>query len=122
MTVIPFYLICSQCAEHLKPGETYEEGAMRGMEEELNIPQGKTKTLLQLVKVIPSEYINLEKGLKDNEFAAVFTINYNGDFKIDDDEVVATKWIPFAEIKHQIEKNPGEYTPWFQKFIKLVHL
>lgn len=99
-------------AEHLKPGETFEEGALRGLEEELGIVGvkleplgGVTKTRLEL----------LETGVRDFEFQQSFRTVYSGSVKIDPVEVLETRTVTLEDLQQEMAVLPDNFTPWFHQ-------
>jgi isopentenyl-diphosphate delta-isomerase len=96
-------------AEHLKPGETYCQGAARGLKEELGID-------VQPVRIRgPFLYKHdvPERKLIDREFSELYRADYDGKIKFDKEEVAEARFFDPEEIKKMIRKNPGQFTPWF---------
>lgn len=94
-------------SEHLKPGESYEEGAKRGLEEELGI-KGVP------VRRIRESHISLNEygGRKDYEFAELYLAVADEPISIDRQEVAQAGFYPLSHIS-QLEAK-GLLTPWFQ--------
>lgn len=106
------------CCSHPRDGETYEEGAMRRLQEEMGF-------------TCPIEYqfnfiykADVGQGLTEHELDYVFKGVYNEEPVINPEEVAAYKWIDFDELQQDIQNNPEQYTPWFRIILKeyLAHL
>lgn len=97
------------CAEHLKPNETFEEGAIRGLFEELGIETNKNKLIL--IQDLHENIIK-EKDIIDHELVKTYMFIYDGKIKKDNFEVEEIKFI----LKDEIEKLDEKiFTPWFIK-------
>ncbi|MDG4950655.1 isopentenyl-diphosphate Delta-isomerase [Weeksellaceae bacterium KMM 9724] len=106
------------CCSHPRDGETYEEGAIRRLQEEMGF-------------TCPIEYqfnfiykADVGQGLTEHELDYVFKGVYNEEPVINPEEVAAYKWIDFDELQQDVQNNPEEYTPWFRIILKeyLAHL
>lgn len=95
-------------AEHLKPGESYREGAKRGLKEELNI-DGDVEAV-RGVHILKNKY---EGGIKDFEFVDTFKIIWDGKIEIDKKELAQGRFFKISEIKEMIKENKNNFTPWF---------
>lgn len=93
--------------EHLKPGESYEEAAKRGLEEELG---------LKGVKLVKIRGVHLQKNeyrggkLKDYEFVELYKAVCDSSIKINKAEVSEVRFFQTNEIGKLAEKNV--LTPW----------
>lgn len=92
---------------HLRPGESYKDGAIRETHEELgiNLRPGD----LEVWKV--NKYEGLPDG-HNHEFQGIFVTKWNGEIKdltFNDGEVDQVAWKDAQEIKAQIKQN-GERT------------
>ncbi len=100
-------------AEHLKPGESYREGAARGLREELGIeahvelePIGEvTMARLEIARV----------GIKDYEFQQSFRAVYDGPVSPDVREVMVTALVSRDELAVAFAERPEDFTPWFRR-------
>ncbi|MDG4946539.1 isopentenyl-diphosphate Delta-isomerase [Weeksellaceae bacterium KMM 9713] len=106
------------CCSHPRDGETYEEGAIRRLQEEMGF-------------TCPIEYqfnfiykADVGQGLTEHELDYVFKGVYNEEPVVNPEEVAAYKWIDFDELQQDVQNNPEEYTPWFRIILKeyLAHL
>lgn len=97
--------------EHLKPGETPEEAAHRGLAEELSIhgidlepwgPEIRFKT------------VDEEKGIHDYEVQQCFRGVYDGELRPDPDEVSEVRLMQIAKLKDSIAADSQQFTPWLR--------
>jgi isopentenyldiphosphate isomerase len=55
----------------------------------------------------------------DNEMKKVFICyKYTGEVKVDGDEVTEVKWIDIEQLKEELKKDEGQFTPWFLSDLK----
>ncbi len=96
------------CCSHPRLGESYEEGAHRRLQEELNIDT-PLKHLFQFT--YKSE---VGEGLYEHELDHVFLGNFEGEIDFNPEEVQALKWMSVNELSQDISANRENYTVWFQ--------
>jgi len=99
------------CGEHLMPGEDYEEAALRGLKEELNIELPKEE-LLFLGKLTPkdgvSSFMKVYKVLVDKE------PQYNkGDFS-------SASFVSLNRLEEMISASLSKFKDDFSKVYKLL--
>ncbi|HEV8286817.1 MAG TPA: isopentenyl-diphosphate Delta-isomerase [Chitinophagaceae bacterium] len=95
------------CCSHPYPGEETKLAALRRLNEELgfNTP---------LEKIFDFIYqASFENGLVENEFDHVFVGEYEGDIKINSEEVSDYSFKSMKEIKQDLFNVPERYTAWF---------
>jgi len=95
-------------AEHMKPGETYEQAAIRGAKEELGIDVKVTK--------IQDTHIGITKvgnHIYDREFIQSFKAISDEKITIDPTEVAEGRFFDIPEINKMVEETPEMFTPWF---------
>lgn len=106
------------CCSHPRQGETYEEAAIRRLQEEMGF-------------TCPIEFqfsfqykADVGEGLTEHELDHVFKGIYNENPKINPEEVASFKWIDFNELQIDVEEHPEKYTPWFKIILKeyIAHL
>ncbi len=99
-------------AEHLKPGETYEQGAFRGLQEEL----GVGGVMLEPIGGIFRFQLDVaERMLKDHELAQSFRGVFEGEIRPDAGEVCEIGTIGLAELGEAFANRPDDFTPWFRE-------
>jgi isopentenyl-diphosphate delta-isomerase len=99
-------------AEHLKPGESYHEGAVRGLREELGV-DGHVR--LESVGSISTARLELpERGVKDYELQQSFRCVYDGPVAPNPNEVAEVRAISLDELGAAFRERPNEFTPWFR--------
>ena len=81
---------------HLALGETFEQAAVREMNEELGISEDQSLTFLFYMKI---------RNKIESENVAVFSTVYNGPFKIQKSEIDEIKFWTITELKNKMNKN-----------------
>lgn len=109
------------CAEHLSAGESFEDAAKRGLQEELGITE---QTSLKLVR---EAYLHMasypEKNMFDNEFISTFVMGtYRGAINHDPKEVTETSFWPVEQILRTLRTEPEQFTAWFQAELNHIDL
>ena len=104
-------------AEHLKPGEKFEEAFVRGVKEELDV---KVKNIQKLGEIRPHFKA---KGFDDNEIVQIFKSEFEGKIKLLEEEVAKGKWIAKEELLKEMDENPEIFTQWLlgdRKFVEML--
>jgi isopentenyldiphosphate isomerase len=96
--------------EHLQPGETHEQAAHRGLQEELDV---RGVTLEPLGGIRRARYEDEALGVKDHEIQQAFRGTYDGPITPDPIEVADVASLPLEDIAKLIDEDPGRFTPWF---------
>ncbi|MEM9620386.1 MAG: NUDIX domain-containing protein [Pseudomonadota bacterium] len=94
--------------EHLQPGESYLDGARRGLWEELRIADVCLITLGDERRVAhegPDYY--------DREMQQAFRCEYSGALVADSVEVAEVRYFPLPEIVSWVQRDAAVFTPWF---------
>lgn len=105
------------CSEHVRPGESFEETAKRGLKEELNI-EIPLKEVVWLHKMVNMD----EKEMyHDNELVVTFKGVFDGEMKFDPEEVAEGKFFDVDELNGLIEKDELKVTPWFLEDWELLN-
>lgn len=95
--------------EHLRPAESFEDGARRGLEEELGL------TGLELEPIAPMARFRLalpERLVDDAELQCAFRAVHDGPLQIDPQEVAEVRLIALDELERELRENQKDYTPW----------
>lgn len=97
--------------EHLKPGESYEGAALRGLLEELGI-EGVS---VQAVGEVTASRVEVpEAGIRDFELQQSFRIVFAGPVSPDPTEVAEVRTFALSELATAFAERPLEFTPWFR--------
>jgi isopentenyl-diphosphate Delta-isomerase len=111
------------CAEHLQPGETQLQAAVRGLKEELNlVVDAPQLQLLRPVQLFRRQYTYTsatgeERRYFDNEFISMYCVQLPKiplSLKADETEVAAVRWTDRNSLLQQMEVDPDLFTPWFR--------
>ncbi|KAL4448132.1 hypothetical protein ABPG75_005351 [Micractinium tetrahymenae] len=99
-------------AEHLQPGESFLEGAARGLAEELGIAVPASELAGPLA---PTHRRELHAGgFHDVELVQSYRLDgYEGGVQLDEVEVAAAEWVALPELRRRAEARPEEFTQWF---------
>ncbi len=100
------------CCSHPSLNESYKEAAERRLKEEMGI-NCRLKFLYKFQ--YKTKYKNIGS---ESEICNVFTGKSNDKIIPNPEEVADYKWVDLSELKKDINKNPGKYTPWFKMEIK----
>ncbi|MFH1751689.1 MAG: NUDIX domain-containing protein [archaeon] len=88
----------SSAGEHVRLNESYEQAAVRGLEEELGIKS-------PFPKIVFLKKFDLKFG-KNHEFYSLYKTVFDGAINFDKNEVEEVKWFSLEEIKTIILKEP----------------
>lgn len=100
--------VCS----HPRMGETYMEAAQRRLKEELGIETPLTYRFNFLYKA------DVGQNLWEHELDHVFTGNFEGEFKLNEEEVSEVRYISIDELDKEMSANPENFTEWFKIILK----
>ncbi|MFC1731553.1 isopentenyl-diphosphate Delta-isomerase [candidate division KSB1 bacterium] len=96
------------CCSHPRKNETLEEAAHRRLKEEMGFDS-------DIKKVFDFTYhADVGQGLTEHEFDHVFIGHFEGDPRINKNEVADWKWMSIDEISNDLKNNPEKYTVWFR--------
>lgn len=101
------------CCSHPGQGESVEESAKKRLIEEMGIRIASIREVHSFV--YRAEFTN---GLTEFEYDHVFVGEYDGDYKLDPEEVDEIRWVPVQEVLDDIVAHPKKYTPWFITALK----
>ena len=94
--------------EHLQPGESFHDGANRGLHEEL----GVTGATLEPVGTQRQVTLTGENFI-DREIQQAFTCVYAGSINPDPDEVAQIQYADLNLVARWVERAVADFTPWF---------
>ena len=104
-------------AEHLKPGETFEGAAHRGLEEELSL---SGVDLISVGIELRQKLEIREHGIRDFELQTLF-IGVSTDTPVaDSKEIAGTRYATAEEIRELRASAPVMLTPWFRAWLDAV--
>ena len=105
----PGTLDCS-VSEHLKVGESYFDGAVRGLHEELGIEGIPLTRLVQF---------KMNYGPNDNEFSELFKGVFDGgSVLIDPGEVAGIEYFTISQLEEMMDSKQALFAPWFIQLIR----
>ncbi|SNR15264.1 isopentenyl-diphosphate Delta-isomerase [Tenacibaculum jejuense] len=96
------------CCSHQRQGEHNIEAGKRRLQEEMGFSCDLEEVFSFIYKA------PFDNGLTEHELDHVMIGYYNGEPKINPEEVESYKWMLLDDVKSDIKKNPHEYTAWFK--------
>jgi len=96
-------------SEHVNAGETFEDAARRGANEELGIPDAK------LVKKLK---FRMNYGPNDSMISVLYECRHDDDILIDEDETQDVRLLSLNEIGDMLAENETEFAPWSRELMK----
>jgi isopentenyl-diphosphate Delta-isomerase len=96
------------CCSHQRYGETNIQAGSRRLFEEMGFETG-LKELFHFIYKAP-----FDNGLTEHELDHVMIGYYNGEPKINPEEVESWKWMSIEDVANDIQLQPEIYTVWFK--------
>lgn len=107
--ILPLYWDIS-ASEHVKSGEDNKSAAIRGLNEELSI-KAPIK-LLRPKHLQRNEYKSQNMYFIEYELVELYGATYNGEIKVNQEEVAEGKFISFDKLYELIKSNQIKFSPW----------
>lgn len=101
------------CGEHVTPGENYEEAALRGLKEELNIELPKDK-LLFLGKFTPKEGVS--------SFMKIYKVLTREEPQYNKKDFSSASFVSLDKLERMMFTKPDKFKDDFPKVYKLLIL
>lgn len=96
------------CCSHQRDGETNIQAGNRRLDEEMGFGT-ELKELFHFIYKAP-----FDNGLTEHELDHVMIGYYNGEPKINPEEVEDWKWMDIEAVKKDMQLHPDLYTVWFK--------
>lgn len=96
------------CCSHQREGETNIQAGNRRLHEEMGFDT-ELKELFHFIYKAP-----FDNGLTEHELDHVMIGYYDGEPKINTEEVEDWKWMKIEDIQSDMLSNPENYTVWFK--------
>ena len=96
------------CCSHQREGESNIDAGKRRLQEEMGF-EVDLKELFSFIYKAP-----FDNGLTEHELDHVMLGYYDGEPKINLEEVADWKWMLPEAIKQDIQQSPERYTEWFK--------
>lgn len=108
------------CCSHQRDHESNIEAGRRRLKEEMGFETELKETTSFKYKA------PFDNGLTEHEYDHVLVGHYNGEPKINPDEVHDWKWMELEAVKKDISLSPQDYTEWFKiifdKFYEYINV
>jgi isopentenyl-diphosphate delta-isomerase len=100
------------CCSHPRVNETTIDAAGRRLREEMGI-ECDLREKFHFIYKTP-----FENGLTEHELDFIYTGIFEGEPRINTQEVAAYRWISIPELITAVKMHPQEYTEWFKIILK----
>lgn len=100
------------CCSHQRDGESNIQAGTRRLKEEMGFTC-ELKELFSFIYKAP-----FDNGLTEHELDHVMVGEFEGEPKINKNEVESYKWMTLDEVKNDIKAQPERYTEWFKIIFK----
>lgn len=97
-------------AEHLIPGESFEDGALRGLREELGVSGVRLEPVSNEIR---SKFERAESGVKDYEIQVCFRGVSDAELLPQAAEVAEVRLVELYDLQSAMLRTPDDFTPWF---------
>ncbi len=106
------------CCSHPREKEPTEAAAHRKLVQEMGFD-----TALEESFAFTYRAEDVDSGLTEHELDHVFVGSFDGEPRVNAEEVAEWKWMAPGEIERDLHENPRRYTPWFPiAFAKLLKI
>lgn len=96
------------CCSHQRDGETNIAAGKRRLGEEMGFVTDLEESISFIYKA------PFDNGLTEHEYDHVLLGTYEGEPKINKDEVADWKWMHIEDVKEDVKNQPHLYTEWFK--------
>ena len=93
----------SSASGHVSAGESYDESAVRELQEELGITAPLTR--LQKFDACPDTSM---------EFTVLYECTWNGEVSADPEEIQQIEWVKGVDLADRIVRHPDQFSPAFR--------
>ncbi|PNH03831.1 Isopentenyl-diphosphate Delta-isomerase 2, partial [Tetrabaena socialis] len=112
-------------AEHLAPGESFRDGALRGLAEELGVElsaeQQREGLRGPLAPTHQRRLLIPDKGIQDFEFVEAYRVDgWAGPISFNEQEVSECRWVSLAQLRADMAARPDDFTIWFREEVQSV--
>jgi len=102
------YLWTNACCSHPRWDETVEDAATRRLQEELGFTTPLQKIFSFTYKAA------VENNLVEHEYDHVFAGEYDGEIRMNSEEVCNVAYHDLASVKQLLQEQPERFTAWFR--------
>ena len=105
-------LWANSCCGHPRLGERTATAANRRLNEELGITSDLSFGFFARYRT------ELDNGMNENEFVYVYFGKLNSEPRPHPDEIADIDFVPIAEIKRRLRRDPASFTVWFRHYFE----
>lgn len=105
-------LWANSCCGHPRPGERTATAANRRLNEELGITSDLSFGFFARYEAA------LDKGMNENELVYVYFGKLKSEPQPHPDEIAEIDFLPVAEIKRRLKREPASFTAWFRHYFE----
>ncbi|MCL5100923.1 MAG: isopentenyl-diphosphate Delta-isomerase [Candidatus Marsarchaeota archaeon] len=102
------------CCSHPTPGEKSVTAAHRRLYEEMGFDCPMKYALMFKYEA------DVGKKLTEREYDHIFFGKFEGEPKLNPDEVVDWRWISLSDLKNEITEDPEAFTPWLRLMVDTI--
>jgi isopentenyl-diphosphate delta-isomerase len=100
------------CCSHPRANETNIQAANRRLREEMGFDCELTEKFHFVYKA------QVENGLTEHELDFIYTGVFDGEPKINPEEVASYKWMKMETLMEEVNRDPQQFTAWFNIILK----
>jgi isopentenyl-diphosphate Delta-isomerase len=108
-------LWANSCCGHPRPGERTVTAARRRLNEELGVTDPLSFGFFARYQ------IDLDHGMKENEYVYVYFGRLRSEAKPDPAEVADLEFVSLPELSRRIKQKPGSFTYWMKHYVRHHH-
>ena len=110
------HLWSNTCCTNMRPGDEYVTRAVSRLEEEMGI-RVEPRDLHILYRFSYEVLDMVNPGWCENELDTVLVGEWDGEVRVNPEEAEEAKWMEMADLTHDIEINPNDYSPWYRMIV-----
>ena len=104
---------------HPIDGESTLDCAVRRLKEEMGIDVSSDQLAFVDKLLYQAHYV---QDLSEYELDHIFVGQWDGPISLNTEEAIEYQWKPWDDLVLDMQKNPTQYTPWFNKLVLEVPL
>lgn len=105
-------------AEHLRNGESFENGIKRGLKQRLEITAPHVRAISYVhpdIDIYDGGEVYGGSQITDRRFIQIFVAEHDGKINVDRRMYKEGGWFTVPEIERMVRNDPSQFTPYFLK-------